>query len=239
MITIAMEEGELKKAKDIASRDIFKDDSLIQFQMITIAMEEGFFLREEDDDQQKKTKQKFLDQIKTKLYNDKIEKEDISEIQTTNVLSEEEKMYLLLAIYEKQKKPNEAKQLVRKYKEKKADPKCVKNLNKIMSRLECKKKGIFDMAFYDDLLGWKDDANLKKEYEKEIRKSTKKPSTSVAKDEEPLKNETTKKPSASVVQEKESTKNPSTSVVQQKRKKFGERINVKPENRRGRSIQKN
>ena len=72
---------------------------------------------------------------------------------------------MLLAIYEKLSNTTMAKQIVKGYKKENPESKYNKTFNIILERIQCKKKRIFDYAFYDSLLHWKIDGKLKKEYE--------------------------------------------------------------------------
>ena len=198
LITIYMQEGELEKAKEICKRPEFIDKTPIQSQLVTIYIREGNFDEAEKIGQRPKFKdnqiiqsklkniikvfekpkenikkdqanQEFLNQIKTKLYYNRITKNDIEEIAKNSKISEFERICMLLAIYEKMNYINAAKQLIKKYKRENPDSEENKKLNIIMQRIESKKIKIFDFLFYNEILSWEIDDALKAQYEQQIQ----------------------------------------------------------------------
>ena len=182
MITIAIKEGDLEKAKKIGKRKEFINSESIQSQMITIAIKEGNLeeaietriietmkpIKYEMFEEQTSTlNSEILNQIATKLYYNKIEQKDIERIINYTEMSEFERDIMLLAIYEKQKNISKAKQLVKKYRDEDNQSEHNKIFNKIIQRIQSKKTQIFDYEFYDDLLHWKIDKELKEKYEQE------------------------------------------------------------------------
>ena len=181
MITVAIKEGDFETAKEIGER--FKDYAPIQSQMITVAIKEGDFetakeigerfkdntiiqeqMKKIEKMEQLKDYNTLLNEIKTKMYYE-IEKIDIQEILQNKQLTEKQKLYIVLAIYERDKNIKEIKELVKQYKESEE----IKNINIILQRAQCKKKRIFDWEIYDDILGWKLDKQLKSGYDSKIK----------------------------------------------------------------------
>ena len=195
LITIYMQEGKLEKAKEIGQRPEFINDAPIQSQLITIYMKEGELGKAKEIEQRPKFKndqiiqnqlkniikifkkpkenikvnQEFLNQIKTKLYYNRITKNDIEEIEKNSEISEFARICMLLAIYEKMNYINAAKQLIKKYKRENPDSEENKKLNIIMQRIESKKIKIFDFLFYNEILSWEIDDALKAQYEQQIQ----------------------------------------------------------------------
>ena len=195
LITIYMQAGDLEKAKEIGQRSEFIDYEPIQSQMITIYIREGNFDEAErigkrpefrnneiiqnqlkniikifeEPKENIKVNQEFLNQIKTKLYYNRITKNDIKEIEKNSEISEFERICMLLAIYEKMNYINAAKQLIKKYKRENPDSEENKKLNIIMQRIESKKIKIFDFLFYNEILSWEIDDALKAQYEQQIQ----------------------------------------------------------------------
>ena len=165
IITIAIKEGNLEEAKRIGNRKEFINDAIIQVQMERIKQMERYFLVEEDDKQINEPKQQYLNQIKTKLYYNQISKEEIEEIRHNSEISEDERIFILLAIYEKQGNEKVVKRLIKKYKEENPRTEHNKTFNIIIHRMESKKAKIFDYGFYDCLLHWEQDEELQKDYE--------------------------------------------------------------------------
>ena len=175
MITIAIMEGDLEKAKEIGNREEFKNNEIIQEQMKSIESNEKFSPINEDNIEEdiiNIDRNQLVNRIRTKLYYDKIEQGDIEEIKNSEFVSEYEKNCILLAIYEKTKNVQKAKQLVKKYKEENPDSKDIKTFNIIMQRIESKKIKIFDFTLYDKLLKWEFDKELEEEYKEELRKES-------------------------------------------------------------------
>ena len=178
MVTIAIKEGDYETAKEIGKR--FKYDEIIQSQMITIAIKEGDyetteeveiieqlkdynpFNRKTEDHEIKNIE--LLNEIKTKMYYE-VEKIDAQEILQNKQLTEKQKLYIVLAIYEKSRNTKGIKELVKQYK----DCNESKNINIILQRAQSKKKQIFDWEIYDNCLGWILDEQLKNEYEQKIK----------------------------------------------------------------------
>lgn len=180
MITIAIREGRLEEAKKIGEK--FPEASSIQSQMITIALKErnierALEIAEKFPDSEtikfqvlKINEKKFLDEIRTKIYYDKIEDDDIEKIKNSNVISEYQRICMLLAIHEKQGDTDLAKQMVKKYKNENPESEHIGTFNNILSRIQSKRKRIFDYQYYDGLLKWEIDEKLKQKYEQEENK---------------------------------------------------------------------
>ena len=183
MITIAIKKGNFEKARMIGER--FKESPVIQSQIERLVGE--------DDDEKKEVQQlkdynpfeketkkelrnaKFLNEIKTKIYYE-IETVNTQEILENTEITSKEKLYLLLAVYEKNRSTERIKELLEQYR----GTEEYKNINTILQRTKSKKRMMFDWNIYDDCLGWVLDENLKNEYEEKIRISKEKK----AKDEE-------------------------------------------------------
>ena len=171
MITIAIQEWDIETIEDIARR--FRNDVIIQEQ-IKILKHEIQQMREKRKRQEEKRKleledemklrEPVLNEIKTKIYYE-IEKIEPQDIIQNEQLAEYQKLYILLAIYEKEKKVNNIKELAKQYKESKE----IKDINIVLQRAISKKKQIFNWEFYDDALGWNIDKKMKEEYEQNIK----------------------------------------------------------------------
>ena len=83
-------------------------------------------------------KSKYLSEIKTKIYCDKIDDNIIKEINESKILSEYEKTIILLAICEKNNMIKRAKQIISKANIE--DKKQKSKINQIMERINSKKK---------------------------------------------------------------------------------------------------
>ena len=179
MITIAIKEGKYNEAKRIGKK--FEKNVLIQSQMMTIAIKEEKYEEYEEEYAIEKLKDynpfqvetknenneeniELLNKIKTMMYYelDKIEKEKIVK---NDKLTEKQKLYIMLAIYEKEKNVKEIKKLRGQYKESNES----KNINKIFQKTQSKKTQIFDWTIYDAELKWNIDENLKRKYEQKIK----------------------------------------------------------------------
>lgn len=197
LITIAIKERKLEEAIKIGEREEFKDCEYIQIQMMVVAMirrdfkkAEEIGLREEwanSKSVQKKMKQveilklrkdkwikeqqmkkrKYLAKIKTMLYCDKIGQEIIDEVKENKDLSDWEKTYVLLAIYEKINNLKAAERLIKQYRKDYGKTIDDKKFNFILQKLKNKKATILDYGFYDDILKWNFDKNLLSKFEEE------------------------------------------------------------------------
>lgn len=184
MIIIAIKEKDYEKAKEIEDRSkSFIDDTPIQSQKSRLATKtidcKNKNVVEQDIENDVKTRfpslrtemgeenRKFLDQIKTKIYYGKIQDTDIDEIKQSSKITEKQKIYILLAIYEIQKNASGARKILKEYKSNNKELADDKNLNIIMQRIENKKKQILNLGFYYSLLNWEIDEELKEKYEQE------------------------------------------------------------------------
>ena len=161
MVTIAIQEGDLDRAKTIGKR--FPNDSAIQSQMITIAMLDQNFENGEMDNSKK-----ILNRLKTQIYYDKIDDQLISEIESSKELSDFEKIVSLLAICEKRNMKGKAQEVSKKFKL--TDKKEKGIVQGIMDRIQSKKPHIFDISKYSPILQWSYDEELRNQYEDELRK---------------------------------------------------------------------
>ena len=166
MITIAIKEMDFKKIKKIGKK--FLNNEVIQLQIKEIKMKDeshekiekkyNLFGRESEETEGT------LNKIKTKIYYG-LDKIDEQEILQNEELTEKQKLYVVLAMYEKRKNVKGIKDLAKKYKYCNES----KNINIILQRAQSKKKQIFDWEIYDNCLGWILDEQLKNEYEKKIK----------------------------------------------------------------------
>lgn len=178
MIKIAMQEGDVQTLNDIAKR--LENSKIIQTQInkvlhkgqqdediekteINKQIEDSNSVDKQIEDDETKNIE-LLDRIKTKMYYG-IEKIDIQEILQDEQLTEKQKLYTILAIYEKEKNIKGLKELTKQYKDNTES----KDINIVLQRAQSKKKQIFNWEFYDNILGWKLDKKLKDEYEQKIK----------------------------------------------------------------------
>ena len=258
LITIYMQEGELEKAKEICKRPEFIDKTPIQSQLVTIYIREGNFDEAEKIGQRPKFKdnqiiqsklkniikvfekpkenikkdqanQEFLNQIKTKLYYNRITKNDIEEIAKNSKISKFERTCMLLAIYERMGYINVAKQLIKKYKKENPSSEENKTLNIIMQRIESKKIKIFDFYFYDEILIWEIDDKLKAQYEQQIQEEKQEKKKAEKQAAAKTKSKVQKEDSIKTTQKKEK---PQTKVtkIRNKEKTFKDviKVDIKP-----------
>ena len=172
MINIAIIQGDLEKAKELCSKELSKNIKSARKQMKYI----NFLIKKQGIANKKEDEEINLNQIKTKIYYDRITEEDIRNIKNNKTLSEKMKMYVLLAIYEKSKRVESAKELIQEYRKNKNNQQKqqdIKNLNIIFQKITSKKQQIFDYSFYDKILNWKIDEKLKQTYENEINRKQK------------------------------------------------------------------
>ena len=255
LITIYMQEGELEKAKEICKRPEFIDKTPIQSQLVTIYIREGNFDEAEKIGQRPefkndqiiqnqlkniikifeepkeniKVNQEFLNQIKTKLYYNRITKNDIEEIAKNSKISKFERTCMLLAIYERMGYINVAKQLIKKYKKENPSSEENKTLNIIMQRIESKKIKIFDFYFYDEILIWEIDDKLKAQYEQQIQEEKQEKKKAEKQAAAKTKSKVQKEDSIKTTQKKEK---PQTKVtkIRNKEKTFKDviKVDIKP-----------
>lgn len=172
-----MKLGKLKEAEEIGKREEFTHDPIIQNKLKELLIKkykdgeeiEGILNTEQVHKMFFNENQNppILNKIATKLYYDKIEEDDIEEVRNNNEISKFEKTVILLAIYEKKKDVSKAKQLIKQFKSEEPESEKNKTLNVIKQRIESKKIRIFDYGFYEELLNWNIDENLKEKFEQE------------------------------------------------------------------------
>lgn len=109
--------------------------------------------------------QKVLNTIKTKLYYDDIELQDIEKVkQNDEELDEWTKTIVLLAIYDKQKNTKMSATVFKQSQSSfKDDAMKMKVLNRLKDIILSKKPRIFDWSMFDDLLKWELDTEVEKE----------------------------------------------------------------------------
>ena len=193
MITIAIQEGRLEEAKAIGAR--FKKYEPIQRQIMTIAIHQGDIERAREilsefgnlrrmrlqfekelktrrnihtnnhQGARASTNRRLLNQIKTRLYYNKIDAEVIEQISSSEELTEYERTVILLAICEKQKMPTRAKQIASKFES--DDQMQNRTIKQIIERAKNKNPKIFPWEFYDSTLNWELDKKLSQKFEKE------------------------------------------------------------------------
>lgn len=142
-------------------------------------------------------------------------------------IEEYKKIIALLAVCEKSKKVNKAKELLKEYKGyiETCTKEQKKKINKILERIKSKKINIFDMGYYDMILCWEQDEELEQEYERqkeEEKESKKKLSENIIKEK---KDTETKRVKKTTSEEKEE-KSTETSNKTIKREEFLESIKV-------------
>ena len=193
MITIAIQEGRLEEAKAIGAR--FKKYEPIQRQIMTIAIHQGDIERAREilsefgnlrrmrlqfekelktrrnihtnnhQGARASTNRRLLNQIKTRLYYNKIDAEVIEQISSSEELTEYERTVILLAICEKQKMPTRAKQIASKFES--DDQMQNRTIKQIIERAKNKNPKIFPWEFYDGTLKWELDKKLSQKFEEE------------------------------------------------------------------------
>lgn len=193
MITIAIQEGRLEEAKAIGAR--FKKYEPIQRQIMTIAIHQGNIERArgilEEFGNLRRMRLQFekelkirgniytnnsksvrmpstiqlLNQIKTRLYYNKIDVELLEQIGSSEELTEYERTVILLAICEKQKMPTRAKQIASKFES--DDQMQNRTIKQIIERAKNKNPKIFPWEFYDGTLKWELDKKLSQKFEEE------------------------------------------------------------------------
>ena len=193
MVTIAIQEGRLEEAKAIGAR--FKKYEPIQRQIMTIAIHQGDIERAREilsefgnlrrmrlqfekelktrrnihtnnhQGARASTNRRLLNQIKTRLYYNKIDVELLEQIGSSEELTEYERTVILLAICEKQKMPTRAKQIASKFES--DDQMQNRTIKQIIERAKNKNPKIFPWEFYDSTLNWELDKKLSQKFEKE------------------------------------------------------------------------
>ena len=190
MITIAIQEGRLEDAKAIGEK--FQDNPMIQ---MTIAIHQGNIERArgilEEFGNLRRMRLQFekelkirgniytnnsksvrmpstiqlLNQIKTRLYYNKIDVELLEQIGSSEELTEYERTVILLAICEKQKMPTRAKQIASRFES--DDQMQNRTIKQIIERAKNKNPKIFPWEFYDGTLKWELDKKLSQKFEEE------------------------------------------------------------------------
>ncbi len=186
MLEIAIEEGNYNKAKEIGNIELFENNEFIQKEMIELAIKEGDYERARKigsripfmenasiqeliksiDEIEKKL---FLNRIKTKLYYDKISKEDMEDILNNEKISDYERTCILIAIYSKNNKIAKIREVAKNYGNQSDDTKQKGTINRIVQKIEKNRGMIFDMGIFDKAIGWEFDEQLKNEYDLEIK----------------------------------------------------------------------
>lgn len=193
MITIAIQEGRLEDAKAIGAR--FEKCESVQRQIMTIAIYQGDIERAREilrefgnlkrmrlqfEKELKmrrnihvngsqgaivKSNRQLLNQIKTRLYYNKIDAELLEQIGSSEELTEYERTVILLAICEKQKMPTRAKQIASRFES--DDQRQNRTIKQIVERAKNKNQKIFPWEFYDSTLNWELDKKLSQKFEEE------------------------------------------------------------------------
>lgn len=193
MITIAIQEGRLEDAKAIGAR--FEKCESVQRQIMTIAIHQGDIERAREilsefgnlrrmrlqfekelktrrnihtnnpQSARTSTNRRLLNQIKTRLYYNKIDAELLEQIGSSEELTEYERTVILLAICEKQKMPTRAKQIASKFES--DDQMQNRTIKQIIERAKNKNPKIFPWEFYDGTLKWELDKKLSQKFEEE------------------------------------------------------------------------
>lgn len=151
--------------KDVLAKNLLQDliKRLDKKEKIT----SSFFEKKEG----KAPKLQYLDemQIRKKIYLQTITEEDIKKIKELieNNKEEKENYLVLIAMYERNSQKQNALNVIKQMQENNVE---VKEIAKIKERLKSKKNRIFDMAKWDELIGW-DVSNIsnKEEIEQETQ----------------------------------------------------------------------
>ena len=106
-----------------------------------------------------------LNQIKTRLYYNKIDVELLEQIESSEELTKYERTVILLAICEKQKMPTRAKQIASRFES--DDQRQNRTIKQIIERSKNKNQKIFPWEFYDSTLNWELDKKLLQKFEEE------------------------------------------------------------------------
>lgn len=193
MITIAIQEGRIEDAKAIGAR--FEKCESVQRQIMTIAIYQGDIERAREilsefgnlrrmrlqfekelktrrnihtnnpQGARTSTNRRLLNQIKTRLYYNKIDAELLEQIGSSEELTEYERTVILLAICEKQKMPTRAKQIASRFES--DDQRQNRTIKQIVERAKNKNQKIFPWEFYDSTLNWELDKKLSQKFEEE------------------------------------------------------------------------
>lgn len=224
---ISNKEVKLEEQKDV-KEEVNERESNRQAKEEGAVQSEGTTIRKQETRQQSREAKneynkriKFMNEIKTKIYYDRIEEINIEEIGKRRDLAGYEKTAILLAIFEKQKDIKKAQAVVERYRLMNPKAQSNKTFNTIMQGMKSKKAKIFDYGMYDNLLHWKIDKDLQDKYKQEQRSKEKERKSQV-------KVATTKTPIEEA--EIETKEEPSIirprKVQQRPRKSFKERIQV-------------
>ena len=175
-ISIAIKDGNLKKAARIANRTKFLNIPEIQYYRIEIAIMEGEYeeakniASREDligipkiaeqlkrinsflEKEQGKNNVDFLVKVLSLLRNDRIDLSISEEIKSNNNLTETQRTFLLLALYEKIRDIKSAKKIAKQFEEKNSNQEVTKRINEILQRMNMKKRKPFDYGYYDEIL---------------------------------------------------------------------------------------
>lgn len=169
MLTIAIREGDNDKIREIKEK--FKSNEVIQEQISRVSMympevnQPSGYVDKNAKSNGKEMAQ--LNRIRTQLYYDKVDNEVIEGVKRNRQIGEFQKVISLLAICEKRKMKNEAKRIAAAYITEDKREKSI--IRQILERISTKKSNIFDITKYDDILGWKMDLKLKRQYDDELR----------------------------------------------------------------------
>lgn len=148
----------IKSSKELNEINISKSDN---------QLEENQYDKETEE-KNRKTKKNI---IKTRIYLNEITPELLDEIQNSaEEIEEWEKIIIMLAICDKTKNINRAKQILAQNKN--VEGLNIKDVNRIMNQIKAK-KNIFDFNVYDKILGWELDEKLLDE-NRNIRQEIKK-----------------------------------------------------------------
>jgi hypothetical protein len=189
ILKIAMIEQDYKTIHEIESN--FPESPIIQLQMLNYYLNNGqkeqadkigkrfkynYQIRERleqaNGTDNEKLKKRFLDKIKTYIYEGEISEKLLEEVQNSGFINEWEKTLIKLAILEKSEQNVRMNAMILEYKEKYSNiPQDRKKiLSSLSQRTAGKSKKVFGWAVYDDELRWEVNESLAKNIE-ETRKS--------------------------------------------------------------------
>lgn len=189
MLKIAIDKKEYTAIHEIESK--FPESPIIQLQMLNYYLNNGqkgqadkigmrfrhnYQIRERleqaNSNDNEKLKKRFLDKIKTYIYEGEIDEKLLEEVQNSGFINEWEKTLIKLAILEKSEQNVRMNAMILEYKEKYSNiPQDRKRiLSSLSQRTAGKSKKVFGWAVYDDELRWEINESLAKNIE-ETRKS--------------------------------------------------------------------
>ena len=162
-MTIAIHQGDIERAREILSE--FGNLRRMRLQFEKELKTRRNIHTNNHQGARASTNRRLLNQIKTRLYYNKIDAELLEQIGSSEELTEYERTVILLAICEKQKMPTRAKQIASKFES--DDQMQNRTIKQIIERAKNKNPKIFPWEFYDGTLKWELDKKLSQKFEEE------------------------------------------------------------------------